>query len=176
VAVLFGDAAAAVVVSSTGDPNRGILYTTLHADGKGARALCLDIWDISKKPYITQKTLESRDIWPAMEGRTVFKHAVTRLSDVMEHTLACQGLSHEQIKYVIPHQANMRINQFVAAKMGIPEEKFLHNMQRYGNTTAASIPLLLDETSRAGKLDPGDLLLLVGFGAGFTWGATLLRW
>ncbi|MGQ9484253.1 MAG: 3-oxoacyl-[acyl-carrier-protein] synthase III C-terminal domain-containing protein [Desulfosoma sp.] len=86
------------------------------------------------------------------------------------------GLKGEDIKYVIPHQANMRINQMVAQKLGFPEEKFLHNMQRYGNTTAASIPLLLDETYRNGRLQAGDLVLMAAFGSGFTWGSALLRW
>lgn len=176
VAVLFGDGAAAVVLSPSTDPDRGVLYTELHADGRFARALCLDIWDISRKPYLTQETLAPQAVWPQMDGKTVFKHAVTRLSEAIQHTLSANGLSQEDVRYVIPHQANMRINQTVAQKLGFPEEKFLHNMQRYGNTTAASIPLLLDETVRNGMIQAGDLLLLAAFGSGFTWGTALVRW
>lgn len=176
VAVLFGDGAGAVVVSPSEDPERGILYTELHADGRYARALYLDIWDISKKPYITEESSKTKQIWPQMDGKTVFKHAVTRLPEVIESTLEKTGVKAEDIKYVIPHQANLRINQFAAAKLKWPEEKFLHNIERYGNTTAASIPLLLDETVKAGMVEPGDLLLLAAFGAGFTWGSALIRW
>ncbi|MBW1989732.1 MAG: ketoacyl-ACP synthase III [Deltaproteobacteria bacterium] len=176
VAVLFGDGAAAVIVSPSEEEDRGVLYTELHAEGKYAKALHLDIWDISRKPYLTAEDLEKGQHWPAMDGGTVFKHAIIRLVEVVEHTLEKNGFTKEDVKYVIPHQANMRINQFVADKLKMPREKFLHNMQKYGNTTAASIPLLLDETYRQGMLNRGDLLLLVGFGAGFTWGSALLRW
>lgn len=176
VAVLFGDGAGAVVVSPSDDPERGILYTELHADGRHARSLYLDIWDISKKPYITPESAQTRQIWPQMDGKNVFKHAVTRLPEVIESTLEKTGVAADDIKYVIPHQANLRINQFAAAKLKWPEEKFLHNIERYGNTTAASIPLLLDETLKAGMIDPGDLILMAAFGAGFTWGSVLIRW
>ncbi len=120
--------------------------------------------------------MATQAVWPQMDGKTVFKHAVTRLAEAIQHTLSANGLSQEDVKYVIPHQANMRINQMVAQKLGFPEEKFLHNMQRYGNTTAASIPLLLDETVRNGMIQAGDLLLLAAFGSGFTWGTALVRW
>ena len=176
VAVLFGDGAAAVVLAASPSPDRGVLYTELHADGRFARALCLDIWDISRKPYISQEAVATSQVWPQMDGKTVFKHAVTRLCEVIQHTMEVNGLRPEDISYVIPHQANMRINQMVAQKLGFPEEKFLHNMQRYGNTTAASIPLLLDETARNGMIQSGDLLLLAAFGSGFTWGTALVRW
>lgn len=176
VAVLFGDGAGAAIFSPSNGDDRGVLYTELHADGEFARALCMDIWDISDKPFITQKNLEAGKIWPQMDGKTVFKHAVTRLVELVTRTLAKNGLKPEDIKYVIPHQANLRINQMVAEKLCMPKEKFLSNIQKYGNTTAASIPLLLDETYRAGKLERGDLLLIIAFGSGFTWGSALVRW
>jgi 3-oxoacyl-[acyl-carrier-protein] synthase-3 len=176
VAVLFGDGAAAVIVSGTEDPGRGILHHTLHADGKGARALCLDIWDISRKPYYDETTVNTPMRWPQMNGKIVFKNAVVRLCETLFEFMFKHQINAEEVKYFIPHQANMRINHMVAGQLGLPKEKFLHNMQKYGNTTAASIPLLLDETYRAGLIQPGDLLLLLGFGAGFTWGATLLKW
>jgi 3-oxoacyl-[acyl-carrier-protein] synthase-3 len=176
VTVLFGDGAAAVVLASSTDDDRGVLYTELHADGRFAKVLSLDVWDISRKPYLTQQGLDNGEIWPHMDGKTVFKHAVTRMTELVSNALNRCNIQHENIKYVIPHQANLRINQLVAERLGLPQEKFLNNIQKYGNTTAASIPLLLDQTYRAGKLQKGDLLLLVAFGSGFTWASTLLRW
>lgn len=176
VTVLFGDGAGAAVVSRYDGEDRGILHTALHADGRHARALCMDVWDISRKPYISRETLDSPDIWPRMDGKTVFKHAVTELIKLFSQTLSAAGVEADAVKYVIPHQANLRINQMVAEQLGLPREKFLSNIERYGNTTAASIPLLLDETYRAGMLDPGDVVMLIGFGSGFTWGSVLLRW
>jgi len=176
VAVLFGDGAGAAVFSSFNGEDRGILYTELHADGEFARALCMDIWDISQKPFITQQTVDAGDIYPQMDGKTVFKHAVTKLVELVIRTLKQNEIKPEDIKYVIPHQANLRINQMVAEKLNMPREKFLSNIQKYGNTTAASIPLLLDEAHRAGQLQKGDLLLIIAFGSGFTWGSALIRW
>ncbi len=176
VAVLFGDGAGAVIVQPSPGEESGILYSELHADGSHAKALHMDIWDISRKPFLTPESCATRERWPTMKGKVVFKHAITRLVEVVNSTLAATGVGADDIKFVIPHQANMRINQFVAQMLEMPQEKFLHNMQVYGNTTAASIPLLLDETYRAGKIERGDLLMLLGFGSGFTWGATLLRW
>ncbi|MGA7874202.1 MAG: beta-ketoacyl-ACP synthase III [Desulfoferrobacter sp.] len=176
VAVLFGDGAGAAIFSASDADDRGVLYTELHADGEFARALHMDIWDISKKPFLNQQSIEMENISPQMDGRTVFKHAVTRLVEVVLNTLKKNGLRPDEIKYVIPHQANLRINQMVAERLKMPKEKFLNNIQKYGNTTAASIPLLLDENYRAGKLQRGDLLMLIAFGSGFTWGSALLRW
>jgi 3-oxoacyl-[acyl-carrier-protein] synthase-3 len=176
VAVLFGDGAGAVVLSRYDGADRGILHTELHADGRHARALCMDVWDISKKPYMTRELIDSPALWPKMDGKTVFKHAVTELIKLFQQTLARAQVRAEDIKYVIPHQANLRINQMVGEQLGLPHGKVLNNIQKYGNTTAASIPLLLDETYRAGLLEEGDLLMLLGFGSGFTWGSALLRW
>lgn len=176
VTVLFGDGAGAVVLGPTEDENRGLLYSELHADGRFANALCMGVWDISKKPYLTPRSFETKEIWPKMDGKTVFKHAVTRLAELVSDTLSRCHIEPEKIKYIIPHQANLRINQLVAEKLGFPKDKFLSNIQKYGNTTAASIPLLLDETYRAGLLTRGDLLLLIAFGSGFTWASALLQW
>lgn len=131
---------------------------------------------ISRKPYLSQESIGGKEIWPHMDGRTVFKHAVTRLVELVHHTLKKYGLRPDESKYVIPHQANLRSNQMVAEKSNIPPERFLNNIQKYGNTTAASIRLLLDENYRSGKLQRGDLLLLIAFGSGFTWGSALVRW
>lgn len=176
VAVLFGDGAGAVILGPTSEPDRGILYSELHADGRFAKALYMDIWNISRKPYLSHTDLENRNIWPKMDGKTVFKHAVIRLSELVTSALAKNGLQAEDVKYILPHQANLRINQLVAERLGLPQDKFLNNIQKYGNTTAASIPLLLDQTYRSGRLNRGDLLLLIAFGSGFTWASSLLRW
>lgn len=176
VAVLFGDGAAAAVLSPTEDPRRGILHSELHADGRFAKALFMSVWDISRKPFMTSETFATREIWPRMDGRVVFKHAVTRLAELSMNTLRACNVSPEEVKYVIPHQANLRINELLAEKLKFPEGKILNNIQKYGNTTAASVPLLLDETYRSGKIQRGDLLLLIAFGSGFTWASSLLRW
>jgi len=136
----------------------------------------MDVWNISRKPYISPQCFEQGEIWPHMDGKTVFKHAVTRMSELVVNALAQGHVSKEDVKYFIAHQANLRINQLVAERLSLPHEKFLNNIQKFGNTTAASIPLLLDQTYRSGKLERGDLLLLVAFGSGFTWGSSLLRW
>lgn len=176
VSVLFGDAAAAVILAASTDEKRGILYSELHADGRFAKVLCMDVWNISRKPYLNRQCFDNGEIWPHMDGKTVFKHAVTRMTELVVNALAHCQLAGEDVKFFIAHQANLRINQLVAERLGLPREKFLNNIQKYGNTTAASIPLLLDETYRSGKLERGDLLLLVAFGSGFTWGSSLLRW
>jgi len=176
VSVLFGDGAGAVVLASSSDEERGILYTELHADGRFAKVLHMDVWDISRKPFLTRQNVDTGEIWPRMDGKTVFKHAVTRLSEMVGNAMSRCNVPFEDVKYVIPHQANLRINHLVAERLSLPKEKFLSNIHKYGNTTAASIPLLLDETYRAGKLQKGDLLLLIAFGSGFTWASALLRW
>lgn len=176
VAVLFGDAAAAAIIAPTEDPGRGILYSELHADGRFARALFMSVWDISRKPFLSPDVFSTREIWPQMDGRVVFKHAVTRLGELTLNTLRACNLSPEEVKYVVPHQANLRINEFLAEKLGFPPEKFLNNIQKVGNTTAASVPLLLDEAYRGAKIQRGDLLLLIAFGSGFTWASAMLRW
>ena len=176
VAVLFGDGAGAVIVGASEDPERGILSFRLHADGRYADALKLDIWDISRKPYMTEADIREGRVWPKMKGKEVFRVAVTKLPETIEQVLAENGLSTEQVRLFIPHQANLRINQFCAARLGVPEEKFYSNIQRYGNTTAASIPIALSEALEQGDVREGDCVVLCGFGAGFTWGAVPIRW
>ena len=176
VAVLFGDGAGAVIASRFEGNGRGIISTELHADGHYAKALYMDIWDISRKPYITGESIDQGDIWPRMDGKSVFKHAVTELIGLCHTTLSRDEYEISDLKYVIPHQANLRINQAVAQRLGIPDSKVLNNIQKYANTTAASIPILLDEAHKSGMLEEGDLLLLLAFGSGFTWASTLLRW
>ncbi|MEW6442182.1 MAG: beta-ketoacyl-ACP synthase III [bacterium] len=176
VAVLFGDGAGAVIVGPSDDPQRGILSVHLHADGRYADALRLEIWDISKKPYLTHDSIDQGRIWPKMKGKEVFRMAVTKIPEVVEEALAANGLGLDQVSLFIPHQANLRINQFSAARLQVPEEKFYSNIQRYGNTTAGSIPIALSELLEQGAIREGDCIVLVAFGAGFTWGASVIRW
>ena len=176
VAVIFGDGAGAVIVGPSEDPSRGILSTHLHADGRYADILRLEIFDISKKPYITQKTLDEGRIWPKMQGKEVFRMAVTKIPEVIEEALQANNLGIEDIDLFLPHQANLRINQFAAARLGVPEEKFYSNIQRYGNTTAGSIPIALSEVLEQGALREGDLIMMVAFGSGFTWAVSVIRW
>jgi len=176
VTVLFGDGAGAVILSRHEGDRRGIISTELHADGHYAKALYMDIWDISRKPYISEESINQGDVWPRMDGKSVFKHAVTGLIGLCHDTLSRCEYEIGDLKYLVPHQANLRINQAVAERLGIPANKVLNNIQKYANTTAASIPLLLDEAHKSGMLDEGDLLLLLAFGSGFTWASTLLRW
>ena len=176
VAVLFGDGAGAVIVGPSEDPSRGILSTHLHADGKYADILRAEVFDISEKPYLTHKTIDDGRIWPKMQGKELFRIAVTKIPEVVGEALRASNLKIEDIDLFLPHQANLRINQAAAARLGVPEEKFYSNIQRYGNTTAASIPIALSEIVEQGTLREGDLLMMIAFGAGFTWGAIVIRW
>ena len=178
VAVIFGDAAAAVVVGPSPDGEKGILSTHLHAEGKYAEKLWLEVPSSRKSPSVEPADLEGDDpsALPRMAGRYVFKHAVTRFPQVIRESLDHNGFGIEDLSLLVPHQANLRINQFVAADLGLAEEQVVNNMQKYGNTTAASIPLALREAIDDGRTKDGDLLCLAAFGAGFTWAAGLVRW
>ena len=176
VAVLFGDGAGAVLVGPSDDPSRGILSSHLHADGRYAEILMLEIFDISKKPYLTHQTLDEKRHYPKMVGREVFKMAVTKIPEVIREALQANNLKIEDIDLFLPHQANLRINQFAAQQLGVPEEKFYSNIQRYGNTTAGSLPIALSETLKQGLVKEGSLIMMVAFGSGFTWGANIIRW
>ena len=175
-AVLFGDGAGAVIVGPSEDPSRGILSNHLHADGRYADMLKMDIWDISRKPYLSHQDLENGRMWPKMQGREVFRTAVTKIPEVVEEALEANSLKAEDIDLFLPHQANLRINQLAAARLGVPPEKFYSNIERYGNTTAGSIPIALSEVLEQGAIREGDLVMIVGFGSGFTWGASVIRW
>jgi len=176
VAVLFGDAAAAVVVEAT-DEDRGILSTHLHADGRYARALWMEAPASAYHPArLTKEMIDDGRVFPTMEGRLVFKHAVIRLPEVINEALRHNKLSLDDIDHFLLHQANLRINEFVAGSLGIPESKVFNNIQKYGNTTAASIPICMHEAIELGKIKPGNLVCLVAFGAGLTWGSVFLRY
>lgn len=180
VTALFGDGAGAVIVSPTTE-NRGVRKWVLGADGRGVDALKLALWDIRKRPYVDQDsngngTVPPEMMWPQMDGKSVFKNAVERMCMGLMQVLWDQQLSTNDVDLFLFHQANMRINQYVAQQMAIPDDKLMHNIQKYGNTTAATIPLLLAEAEGSGRLKRGHKVALVAFGAGFTWGAAIVDW
>ena len=174
-AVLFGDGAGVVIVEPSEDDNRGILSTHLHADGRYAKELWAEHPGSRRSPRITHQMVDDGSLFPYMNGREVFKHAVVRFSQAIKETLEFSHLTPDDIKLVIPHQANQRITEAVAQRFG-SMEKVMSNIYKYGNTTAASIPIALDEAVREGRIHEGDLVLLVAFGSGFTWASALLRW
>ena len=178
VAVIFGDGAGAVVLGPESDPRRGILSTHLHSEGRFAEKLMVEVPAGRHQPRVIEEMLSGPGsrLWPRMEGRYVFKHAVQRFPEVIQEALAANGLTVADLDLLIPHQANLRISQLVAMGLELPEEKVFNNIQRYGNTTAASIPLALYEALEAGRVRSGDLVCLAAFGAGFTWAAALMRW
>jgi 3-oxoacyl-[acyl-carrier-protein] synthase III len=173
--VLFGDAAAAVIVRATDDPRRGVVDSLLGADGSAADKLCVPGVGFAHRPYVDAGQLERLEYVPMMDGQYVFRMATAKMADVARQVLERNGVSPLDLKMVLMHQANKRINEFVQGMLKLPDQKVLHNIHKYANTTSATIPLLWDECVRTGRIAPGDLVLLVGFGAGMTWGATLVR-
>jgi 3-oxoacyl-[acyl-carrier-protein] synthase III len=181
VTVLFGDGAACAVISKSPSPESMIMKTKVHADGKGAfDGVHLILFDISKKPIVYYNPSDEKEnivLFPEMPNpKNLFTNAVRRMAEVSLSSLEQLGLKASDVDWVLPHQANKRINDMAAQFMGIPEEKVLFNIHKYGNTTAATIPLLLDEYTVNGTIKRGDLMLMVGFGSGFTWGASLVRY
>jgi 3-oxoacyl-[acyl-carrier-protein] synthase-3 len=176
VAVLFGDGAGAVVVGESEDEKRGILSTHLHAEGKYAKELWVEAPASILHPRLTQEMLDQGRHYPKMNGKNVYKHAVTRMPEVIMEALNANGYKISDIDLLVPHQANMRINEYVAGTLGIAPEKVVHNIQKYGNTTAATIPLCFYDALEDGRLKPGTLVCVAAFGAGFTWASALLRW
>ena len=150
VAVLFGDGAGAVIVGPSEDPSRGILSTHLHADGNYADILRAEVFDISEKPYLTHKTIDDGRIWPKMQGKEVFRIAVTKIPEVVEEALRASNLKIEDIDLFLPHQANLRINQFAAAKLGVPEEKFYQQHPALREHDGRIDPHRPERDSRAG--------------------------
>jgi 3-oxoacyl-[acyl-carrier-protein] synthase-3 len=178
VSVIFGDGAGAVVVSRSDDDSRGILSTHLHSEGAHAKELALiGPATIRWVPEImADNDPEDISYYPYMNGNFVFKHAVTRFAEVIGEGLQHNGLNPDQIDLLIPHQANLRISEFIRQKMGLSEDKVYNNIMRYGNTTAGSIPIALSEAIAENRLAPNDLLVLAAFGSGFTWGSAIIRW
>jgi 3-oxoacyl-[acyl-carrier-protein] synthase III len=174
--VLFGDAGAAVVVKAAEDDGRrGVLDHALHTDGAEYDKLYVPGTGFKHRPYVDAAQLERGDHIPSMDGRAVFKMATIRMVEVARQVLDRNRVALGDLAMVLMHQANKRINEHCQKALGLPDAKVPHNIQKYGNTTAATIPLLWDECVRAGRIRPGDLVLLVAFGAGMSWGATLLR-
>lgn len=181
VSVIFGDGAGAVILSATRDENAGdILSVNMHSEGKYADDLCTKFpgskYGWSDRMRLEPEAVTDHEVYPVMNGNFVFKHAVTRFPETMMEALNAAGKTIDDLDLFIPHQANLRIAQFVQQKMGLPDDKVFNNIQKYGNTTAASIPLALSEAVAAGKVQRGDLVLLSAFGSGFTWGSVLFEY
>ena len=175
VAVLFGDGAGAAVVGPSDDEHR-ILDTKLHADGSHYDILMVEAPASRRNPRLTHEMIDEGRHFPSMDGKAVFKQAVERLPEVIGEVLAPQGLSIDDVDLLVPHQANLRINEMVAKRLGLGPDRVFNNIDRYGNTTAASIPIALCEARERGMVRSGSRVVLAAFGAGLTWGATLLRW
>lgn len=193
VTVIFGDGAGAAVLQPTTKPGQGILTTRLHADGTHAEELAfispgshggyygnVEEYGFPEvengEIFVYQGLIDKKGYYPNMNGPLVFKTAVVKFPEVIQEAMDDIGVETKDIDMLIPHQANLRISQFVQKKLGLPDEKVWNNIQKYGNTTAASIPIALCEAWEAGKINEGDLVCLAAFGSGFTWGSALIRW
>jgi 3-oxoacyl-[acyl-carrier-protein] synthase-3 len=176
-AVLFGDGAGAVVLEPGNSADgRGILSTHLFGDGRHASDLWLEKPSPKDRPTVTEELVRAKKFFPRMEGRSVFKNATDKMPEAVRVALEHNGLTVDDIALLIPHQANDRISLMVAHNLKIPVEKVMRNIDRYGNTTAASIPIALDEAAREEKIRPGDIVVLTAFGSGFTWASAVIRW
>lgn len=172
--ILFGDAAGAMVLQPGDDPRRGVLTTRLHADGSLAHIL-LQPGGGSRDP-ISEKVVRERSHYVKMNGREVFKVAVRALEESCREVLAAEQLTPADVTYVISHQANKRILDATLHRLEIPEARCWMNLEKYGNTSSASMPMTLDEARRAGWLKPGDVILMMAIGGGMAWGASVVRW
>ena len=176
VTVIFGDGAAAVCFEAgEGDETVGVLSSALHAQGELAESLMLEAPASRDMPRIDEQMLKDRKHYPHMDGKTIFKNALKRLPEATHEALGMAGLELDDIDLFIPHQANLRINQFFQQSMKIPEGKVYNNIDVYGNTTAATIPLALDEVIEKGMITSGSTLMFLGLGSGVTWGACVYR-
>ena len=193
ISVLFGDGAGAVLLQPTLEDNQGIISNRLHADGREAEELSFispgahggvhhedGNFGFTDNPYdpvfVTQTMLDDSHLFPYMNGKHVFKFAVQKFPEVIMEVLEEGGLTPADIDLLVPHQANLRISQFVQKRLQLGDDQVYNNIQKYGNTTAASIPIALSEAKEAGRVNRGDLVCLAAFGSGFTWAASLLRW
>jgi 3-oxoacyl-[acyl-carrier-protein] synthase III len=192
VSVIFGDGAGAVVLQPTEDTDRGILSTHLHSDGNDAEVLAMynpgthanhwkpDLADFDEAAiaamFVSDEMVKKEQFYPNMDGQAVFKKAVVKFPEVIMEALNKSGYTPSDLRLLVPHQANLRISQFVQHKLKLRDDQVYNNIQRYGNTTAASIPLALCEAWQEGRISKGDLVCLAAFGSGFTWASALLRW
>jgi 3-oxoacyl-[acyl-carrier-protein] synthase-3 len=191
--VIFGDGAGAVVLQPTENESAGLLSTHLHSDGESAEILAMFNPGTHANHWVDQPVAEFDDaqigqmffshemidkaqVFPNMDGPAVFKKAVEKFPEVIMEALNKNGYKPSDLKILIPHQANLRIAQFVQQKLRLTDDQVYNNIQKYGNTTAASIPIALCEAWEAGRINNGDLVCLAAFGSGFTWGSALLRW
>lgn len=175
VAVLFGDGAGAAIVSAT-EEEKGILSAHIHSQGKYAKELWVEAPGSIYHPRITPQMLDEGRHYPKMNGRAVFKHAIQRMVESIYEALNANNFSISDLDLLITHQANLRISQSVQEYLNLPDEKVYNNIMKYGNTTAASIPIALDEAIEKGIVKEGMLICLTAFGSGFTWGSVLIRW
>lgn len=177
VTVIFGDGAGACVLSREEDASKGILSTHLHSEGKYADKLIVESPSIAHwVPEILESEEEDISYFPYMDGTFVFKHAVVRFSEVIIEGLMKNGLQKEQIDMLIPHQANLRIAQFIQKKFALRDDQVFNNIMKYGNTTAASVIIALTEAWEEGKIKAGDNVVLAAFGSGFTWASAIIKW
>lgn len=179
VTVIFGDGAGAAVLSREEDNSKGILSTHLHSEGQHAEELSLVAPGMGKRwvtDIIKENDPDDTSYYPYMNGQFVFKNAVVRFSEVIMEGLMTNELTKEDIDLLVPHQANLRISQFIQRKFSLTDDKIFNNIMKYGNTTAASIPIALTEAWEQGRVKEGDLVVLAAFGSGFTWGSVIIRW
>jgi len=174
-AIIFADGAAAAVISSTTD-DKGLLSTHLHTDGKYAKELWVEAPSSKVKPRLDKSILDSKKQFLYMNGREVFRHAIKRFPEVIYEALNHNDLSIDDISILIPHQANLRISKSIQKIMNLKDNQLVSNIHKYGNTTAASVPIALCETIMNNKLKKGDILVLAAFGSGFSWGSAILKW
>jgi 3-oxoacyl-[acyl-carrier-protein] synthase-3 len=174
-AVIFADGAGAAVVGA-GEGDRGILAIDLHSDGAYADKLWVDMPGSMYHPRLTPEYLAAGRHFLQMDGKEVFRHAVERMPESVRAVLARAGLGLEDVTLLIPHQANLRISEMIQRSLCLRDDQVYNNIARYGNTTAATIPIALDECVQAGRLQRGDVLVVTAFGSGFTWGSAVVRW
>lgn len=175
VGVIFGDGAGAAVISAT-EEERGVLSTHLHSEGKHAKELWSEVPASGRNPRISVEDVNEGRHWLKMNGREVFRHAVTRFPESIMEAITANGMTAKDVKLIIPHQANLRITMEVARRLKVPLERIHSNIDRYGNTTAASIPICLAEAVSDGTIQAGDHVVLVAFGSGFTWASAMIKW
>jgi len=175
-AIIFGDGAGAAIISAT-DEDRGILSTHMHSEGKYLKELWLEApASNAGHPRITREVLDEGKQYLKMNGKEVFRHAITRFPEVINEALEANNLTSENINLLIPHQANLRITQMVQKRLGLSNDQVFSNIHKYGNTTAATIPIALAEAFNEGRIKEGDILVLAAFGAGFTWASAIMKW
>lgn len=174
--VIFADGAGAAIVGAVDSDQPGILSTHLHAQGEYAEELYCKDPGSSREVRLSPELIESGSFQLKMNGNTVFKHAVVRFMEVINEALAANNLDKEAIDLLVPHQANLRISQYIQQKLGLPDEKVFNNIMYLGNTTAGTIPIALSQAWEQGRIKEGDMICLAAFGSGFTWASALLRW